>query len=317
MTGRRSGAPGRTAARPRRRRPIVLALQGCEHLGGTLARRLGATRGKDPTRAFPDGETHVRVTTPVRGHDVVLLCGLDRPDERTLPALLTAATLRDLGARTVGLVAPYLAYMRQDARFAPGEGITSVYYGRLLSAHVDWLVTVDPHLHRYRSLDAVYTVPALALTAAPSIAAWIGAHVRQPVVVGPDGESAQWVEAVAAAGGLPSMVLAKVRRGDREVEISVPGVRSWRGHTPVVVDDIISTAGTMIATVRLLRRAGLAAPVCVGVHAVFADGAYAGLRRAGAARVVTCNTIRHRSNAIDVGGVLADGVRRALGSCGR
>jgi len=299
------------------RRPVVVALGAAGELAGTLARRLGATRAKDPTRLFPDGETHIRVTASVRGRDVVLVCGLDRPDERTLPALLTIATLRDLGARSVGLVAPYLAYMRQDTRFAPGEGVTSAYYGKLLSEYVDWLVTVDPHLHRYRSLDAVYAIPAVALSAAPRIAAWIARHVRRPIVVGPDGESTQWVKAVAAEGDFPSMVLTKVRRGDRHVEISRPDAQRWRGHTPVVVDDIISTAGTMIATVRLLRRAGLEPPVCVGVHAVFANGAYAGLRRAGAARVVTCNTIPHRSNAIDVTDVLADGVRRVLGSRAR
>jgi ribose-phosphate pyrophosphokinase len=309
--------PRSAGGRVRGRGPVVLALPGNEDLAAGVARSLGAEHGANPSRSFPDGETYVRVTMPVRGRDVVLLGTLDRPDERTIPALLTAAALRDLGARSVGLVAPYLAYMRQDARFVPGEGITSAYFARLVSAHVDWLVTVDPHLHRYRSLDAVYTIPALALSAAPRIAAWIVGHVRRPIVVGPDGESAQWVDAVAAEGGLPTMVLEKIRRGDREVEISVPDAARWRGHTPVVVDDIISTAGTMIAAVRLLRRARLRPPVCVGVHAVFAPGAYASLRRAGAARVVTCNTIAHRSNAIDVAEILAAGVRAAQAPAAR
>jgi ribose-phosphate pyrophosphokinase len=297
--------------------PLVLPLPGNENLAEGLARSLGAACGADPARPFPDGETYIRVTVPVRGRDVVLFCTLDRPDERTIPALLAAAALRDLGARSVGLVAPYLAYMRHDARFVPGEGITSAYFARLLSAHVDWLVTVDPHLHRYPSLDAVYAIPALALSAAPRIAAWIARHVRRPIVVGPDGESAQWVNAIATEGHFPTMVLEKTRHGDREVEISVPDAARWRGRTPVVVDDIISTAGTMVATVRLLRRVGLGSPVCIGVHAVFADGAYASLRRAGAARVVTCNTVPHRSNSIDVTDVLAAGVRAMLGSRAR
>jgi ribose-phosphate pyrophosphokinase len=160
----------------------------------------------------------------------------------------------------------------------------------------------------------VYTIPALTLTAAPRIAAWITRHVPRPVVIGPDAESAQWAEAVAAACRLPCVVLEKVRHGDRKVAISVPDLRCWRDHTPVLVDDIISTAGTMLATVRHLRRARLAPAVCIGVHAVFADGAYDELRGAGVARVVTCNTIAHPSNAIDVADVLADGVARALGS---
>jgi len=296
---------------------VLFALPGTRHLASALARRVGLARGAPPIRPFPDGETHVRVTTPVRGRDVVLLGALDRPDARTLPLLLVAATLRDLGARRVGLVAPYLAYMRQDTRFASGEGITSVYFARLVSRAVDWLVTIDPHLHRHHSLAAVYSIPATALSAASSLGAWIGRHVERPLLVGPDGESAQWVEAVAAPRRLPYVVLDKVRRTDRTVEVSVPDVARWRGHTPVVIDDIISTAATMVATVRHLRRARLAPPLCVAVHAVFADGAYDDLRRAGAARVVTCNTIEHATNAIDIAPVLADGVlaglRRARG----
>lgn len=300
-----------------RSRPVVFALPGNAHVAVLVARRLDAERGADPVRAFPDGETYVRVSTPVRGRHAILVCALDRSDERTLPLLLVAATLRDLGARRVGLVAPYLGYLRQDARFRTGEGVTSVYYARLLSDLFDWLVTVDPHLHRYRSLDAVYTIPASAVTAAAPIAAWVRRHVERPLIVGPDAESAQWAHAVAAPAGLPCMVLEKVRHGDRDVEISAPDPTRWRDHTPVLVDDIISTAGTMIATVRHLRRARFSPPVCVGVHAVFADGAYAALRRAGTARVVTCNTIAHPSNAIDVRGVLADGARTFLAGARR
>jgi ribose-phosphate pyrophosphokinase len=292
--------------------PIVLALPENARLAVALARRVGGTRGAGTIRRFPDGETYVRVTTPVRRRDVVLVCTLARPDECALPAILAAATVRDLGARRVGLVAPYLAYLRQDARFAPGEGITSVYFARLLSGVMDWLVTVDPHLHRHRTLDAVYAIPAVALTAAPRIASWIARHVERPVVVGPDAESAQWVEAVASARRLPWIVLEKVRRGDHDVAISGRDLARWCDHTPVLVDDIISTAGTMIATVRRLRRARLPPPVCVGVHAIFAEGAYDALRAAGAARIVTCNTVAHVSNAIDLAGVLADGVRQAL-----
>jgi ribose-phosphate pyrophosphokinase len=85
-----------------------------------------------------------------------------------------------------------------------------------------------------------------------------------------------------------------------DVEVSVPDAGRWRRRTPVLIDDIISTARTMIATVSHPRRAGLAAPVCIGVHAVFAGPAYKDLLRAGAGRVVTCNTIEHRSNTIDL-----------------
>ena len=280
--------------------PLVLALPGNDDLATRLASSLGGEAGALTVRRFPDGESYVRVTSPVAGRDVVVACTLHRPDDKVLPLLFLAATARELGAARVGLAAPYLAYMRQDRRFRDGEGVTSRYFARLLSGAVDWLVTVDPHLHRLGSLAEIYAVPARVVHAAPHLSAWIGANVRRPLLVGPDAESAQWVRAVADGCGAPSVVLEKVRRGDRDVSVSVPDVERWRDRTPVLVDDIVSTARTMIETVGHLRRAGLAAPVCVGVHAAFADDAYERLLAAGAARVVTTNTIPHPSNAIDL-----------------
>ncbi len=260
-------------------------------------------------RHFPDGESYVRIDAPVADREVILLCTLDRPDDKLLSLLFAAGTAKELGAVRVGLVAPYLAYMRQDRRFQAGEAVTSVHFARLLSASVDWLVTVDPHLHRRSGLDEIYSIPARVVHAAPIVSAWILQHVAAPVLVGPDAESEQWVAAVADAVGAPYVVLRKIRRGDREVEVSVPEVERWRARTPVLVDDIISTARTMTETVGHLKRVGLAPPVCIGVHAVFAGTAHADLAAAGAARIVTCNTIAHESNTIDVSDPLAEAVR--------
>lgn len=267
-----------------------------------------ARMGAFTLRSFPDGETYVRLQSDVRGQPVAIVCTLDRPDNKVLPLLFLAATARDLGASSVGLVAPYLAYMRQDRRFVDGEGITSTYFAGLLSRAVDWLVTVDPHLHRRSLLSEIYTIPSIVVRAAPRLAAWIRANVQRPLLIGPDSESSQWVAAVAADAGAPFIVLEKTRRGDRDVSVSVPDVDRWRGHTPVLVDDIVSTARTMIETVGHLRRAAFSGTVCVAVHGVFVEGAYDALRAAGAERIVTCNTIPHASNAIDLSDDLAAAV---------
>ena len=292
--------------------PILFALPGNETLAASLGQALGAEGGPLVVRHFPDGETYVRIEREVRDRDVVLACTLDRPDEKILPLLFLAGTARELGARCVGLVAPYLAYMRQDRRFNEGEGVTSEQFAGLLSRSFDWLVTVDPHLHRRRSLAEIYTIPAEVVHAAPCVASWIREHVERPLLVGPDAESAQWVRAVALEAGAPVVILEKQRRGDRDVSVSVPDVERWRAHTPVLVDDIISTAHTMIETVRHLERAGLRRPVCVGVHAVFAPGAFDDLRAAGTARIVTCDTIPHPSNSITLAPELAAATRRLL-----
>jgi len=292
--------------------PLLFALPGNERLAALLAPAIGVEIGQAALRRFPDGESYWRYDTPVAGRSVALLCTLDRPDDKVLPLLFAAAAARDLQAARIGLIAPYLAYMRQDRRFQPGEAVTSDTFAKIVSAHFDWLVTVDPHLHRRGSLNEIYNIPARALHAAPLIAEWISDNVDKPLLIGPDRESEQWVAAVARGAGAPHIVLRKQRRGDREVEVSVPELAQWRERTPVLVDDIISTGQTMIETVKQLKDAGLAPPVCLAVHGVFAGKALQELREAGAARVVTTNTIAHSSNGIDISGLLAEGVRALI-----
>lgn len=295
-------------------KPLFVSLYDHEPLASDLSEAIGADTAATELRRFPDGETYFRFDSELENREVIILCSLDRPDEKFLPLSFAAATARDLGAASVGLIAPYLAYMRQDRRFHPGEAVTSTCFAELLSGRVDWLVTVDPHLHRIGKLSDIYDVPAKVLHAAPLVADWVRKNVEAPVFIGPDAESAQWVSAVAADAGAPHVVLQKNRHGDRDVEVTIPDVEQWRDHTPVLVDDIASTARTMIEVVGHLDRLQMKPPVCVAVHGVFASNAYNDLCASGAARVVTSNTIHHETNAIDVSGLIADAVRAFLKS---
>jgi ribose-phosphate pyrophosphokinase len=129
--------------------------------------------------------------------------------------------------------------------------------------------------------------------------------------VGPDAESEQWVSAVASSCDAPFVILEKTRRGDRDVSVSEPS-REWNGHTPVVIDDIVSTGKTMVAATRRLREAGSAAPMCVAIHAVFADAVHDELVAAGATGIITCDTIPHASNRICVADPIAEATKRYL-----
>lgn len=284
--------------------PLLVAMPGNERLTEDLAATLRYELGRLEIRAFPDSETYLRFHTSPNGRSVGIVCTLARPNEKLLPLIFSAATARELGATKVGLVAPYLAYMRQDRRFKPGEAVTSRQVARLLSDAFDWLVTVDPHLHRYSSLADIYRIPTHVVHAAPLVSEWIKANVTNPLIIGPDSESEQWVAAVASDVGAPYSVLEKVRHGDRDVEIRVTDLEQWKGRTPVLVDDIISTGRTMIEAVHLLSSQGWPSPVCVAVHGLFADEADRVLARLGA-RVVTTNSVPHATNAIDIKKALA------------
>lgn len=159
----------------------------------------------------------------------------------------------------MGLVAPYLSYMRQDRRFKPGEAITSRTFARLLSTHLDWLVTAGLTLHRYTKLGEVYPIPARVVRSTPLLSEWISANVNRPFLLGPDMESKQWVSEVEGLIGAPYQVLRKTRRyGDRTHEIAVPDASVVAGHTPVLaVDDIVSSGRTMTVVADQLRELGL------------------------------------------------------------
>ena len=293
-------------------RPLLYALPGNEDMAALLSGKVGCQRGKIHIRRFPDGETYLRYDTLPANCSVAVLCTLNRPDEKVMSIILAASTARKLGAVRVGLIAPYLAYMRQDTSFEPGEAVSAQSFAQLLSAHFDWIATVEPHLHRIRGLHEIFSCQSASISVMPLLADWICREVRNPIVIGPDSESRQWVGAIAEAGGLPFLTLNKVRHGDRKVQIEEADLSQCRGHQPLLVDDIISTATTMIESIKYLKANGLASPLCLSVHALFAGQAYTRLIEAGARQVVTTNTVQHPTNGIDVSAMIASAVRSLL-----
>lgn len=300
--------------------PLVFALPGNESVAVGIVDALEAEFGIAEIRDFPDGESYVRMISNPRDREVVLVGTLHPPNDRFMRIAFLADVARELGARRVGLVAPYLAYLRQDRRFHTGEAVTSRTFGRLVSRAVDWVVSVDPHLHRLTSLAEVYDVPAIATDAAPLLGDWVKRYVENPLIVGPDAESEQWALVVAEVADVPLVLLKKQRLADEDVHLTLPRVTHGTDRVPVLVDDIVSTGRTLVVATQLLRSAGFPAPVCVVVHAVFADGALERILGAGTARIVTTNSIVHSTNAIDVVPAIAtafDSSRRSSGGTGR
>ena len=291
---------------------ILFSLLGNENFTKLLAGEMNAEVGKTTLRKFPDGESYIRILSDVKEKCVVLVCTLHNPDEKLLPLYFLSHTAKSLGAKCTFLVAPYLAYMRQDKAFNEGEGVTSGFFGELISGFADSIMTVDPHLHRIKSLGEVYHIVNKVIHAADAISEWISKNIENPVLIGPDSESEQWVADVAEKAGVPFTVLQKIRHGDRDVEVSVPDVDKYKNATPVLVDDIISTAHTMIETVKHLKKAGMKPPICIGIHAVFSGNAYQDLKDSGVKKIVTCNTIPHPSNAIDLSGIMAEEIQKLV-----
>jgi len=291
-------------------RPIIFALKPHPLLAG-LCDKLPAVEGRTLTRQFPDGESYLRIETPVAKRHCIILANLSHPNSKFLPLVFLAATLRELGASSVGLLAPYLSYMRQDRRFVEGEAITSRIFARQLSRQVDWLVTVDPHLHRYRSLDEIYDIPSQLVQGAPVLAEWLKGQERV-FLVGPDAESEQWVSQIASYSGHPFIVGKKIRYGDREVVVTLPDLARFQGATAMIIDDVISSGQTIIKCVEALKQQGITSIKCAAVHGIFADGVDQVLLQRGLTQLITTNSIPHSSNRVDIADLLVSPVQECL-----
>ncbi|MBV7265497.1 ribose-phosphate diphosphokinase [Erythrobacter ani] len=281
-------------------KPLLFSLHAADGLRQSILANAALEEGVITHRRFPDGESYVRLDTPVSDRDVVLLCSLDNPDVRLMTLLLAADAARQQGARQVGLIAPYLAYMRQDQAFSDGEAVSAKSFASILSRHFDWLVTLEPHLHRIANLADLFCIPARAAPASGPIAKWIEAHVVSPYLIGPDSESAPWIKRIATRIGAPFAVFEKQRLGDREVRISGSVEGLLPEMTPVIVDDIVSSGGTMAKVIeRAARDAGKPA-IYIAVH-VLAKQPPNSVRNSRAfARLISCNSVAHPSNAIDI-----------------
>ncbi|HEU5133504.1 MAG TPA: ribose-phosphate diphosphokinase [Steroidobacteraceae bacterium] len=282
------------------------------HIGRSLARAIGAEHHDVEIHRFPDGETRVRLPVECAGKCVILVCGGHHPNTSALPLFFAAHAARAMGASRIGLVAPYLAYMRQDTAFHAGDAVSARAYGQFLSRCFDWIVTVDPHLHRIRSLDEIFSIPAVNMSSMPAMSDWIAANVKDPVIIGPDSESTQWASSVAQSMGVPWTVLHKIRTGDRQVSVSLPDPGLLRDRSPVIIDDIVSSGRTLVEAANGLRSLTSRPVTCVVVHALLAPEAEAAIKAAGVGRFVSTNTVAHASNAIDVVPLLAERIRALL-----
>ncbi len=271
-----------------------------------LAKALRIAARPIHVRRFPDGESLVRVDPPPA--TAILYASLDRPNEKLIELILAAAALADNGARRLVLVAPYLCYMRQDMAFAPGEAVSQRVIGALLAQRFDRVIAVDPHLHRTDDLASVFPgIEADALTATGLIADMLRRQGvgRDTLLVGPDAESRQWVERVAAPLDLELLIGEKQRHGDRDVDIDIVDVERARGRPVVLIDDVVSSGMTVARCAKRLRQAGVGQIKLVTVHALISAADWALVQAAGVDDICSSDSVAHPSNGFSLAPLLA------------
>jgi len=272
-----------------------------------LAAELNLPYAQVEVHRFPDGESKVTLpdSLPAR---LVICRSFDRPNNKLVELLLAVRTARELGASHLTLVAPYLCYMRQDIAFNPGEAVSQGIIGEFLASLLDAAITVDPHLHRIeRIAQAVPLQQSVAVSAAPLIADFL-TQQDNPVLLGPDRESLQWVSTIATLCGFEHCVCSKERLGDRQVRIQLPDF-DFRGRNVVLIDDVVSSGETLASATRSCLAAGAERVDAMVTHALFSAGAEKRILQSGIMKIWSTDSITHASNSISLAPLLAHSLR--------
>jgi len=273
-----------------------------------LADRVNVQYREIEIHTFPDGESRVHLPLPLAERAVICLT-LDHPNEKLVNLILAASTARRLGVKHLTLVAPYLCYMRQDKEFHPGESVSQKVIGGLLAKYFDALVTVDPHLHRVHSLDEVFPdTTCITLTATQPMSSFLSSAVDNPLLIGPDEESEQWVASIAVDKGYDYAVAKKKRTGDYSVDVDLPQM-NFEGRDVVLVDDIASSGQTLIDAVTKLKMEKAGSISVLVTHALLVDSAVKKLQHAGVKNIWSTDSVVHGSNCIYLDELLAENLQ--------
>ena len=291
---------------------MLLAFDDEQRSAQALARQLAIPLALVQRHRFPDGELRLRLP-PLLPPQLLLMRGLHQPNDKLVELLIAVPAARALGAQRILLVSPYLAYMRQDIAFTPGEAVSQRHIIALLGNQVDGLITVDPHLHRIQSLGEV--MPAgcrgVSLSAAALLGAWVAQRVPQALLLGPDEEALQWVGEAGRAQGLDYAVCCKQRLGDHQVRVALPDLpgSAFVGRAVVLMDDVASTGRTLVEAALAVLAAGAASVDVAVTHALFVGDAMAQLQRAGVRHVWSTDAVPHASAVVALDGLIARAVR--------
>ncbi|MBS3150876.1 ribose-phosphate diphosphokinase [Candidatus Woesearchaeota archaeon] len=270
---------------------IIAGMSNSKDLAEKIARRLNVDYDDLILRDFSDGELHVKFNCDVKGKKVALVQSLyPYPNHSFFEVMYAASAARDLGAKEIIYVAPYIAFFREDNRKVGGECVQQNIVADLLNRNVDAVLSVEPHLHQH-NLPGKFSIPFYRLECNEALRKYARDNFSGCKIVG-FGERA-WK--LAKHVDKNAALYEKGNHGNvNEDKIEY-------GDNVLIVDDIIASGNSMMANIANLKCKKINV---LAVHGLFNGDSF--LRLKGIAeRIVSCNTVRHESNKIDVSGLIA------------
>ncbi len=253
-------------------------------------------------KKFPDGELYVKLNSDVEGEDVFLINTQNNQNDSIVETIIMCDALDDEGAKSINLVAPYLAYARQDKKFNKGEAISIRAFANIYSSICDSIFTVNPH---ETHIESFFDIPFMYGDAVPKLAKYVQDKLNNPVVLSPDKGAIELAKTASEILNCEYDYLEKTRISPTEINIA-PKNLDVSGRDVLIVDDIISTGGTMATAIGMLKEQGAKKVIASCVHPVLIGDALNKLYIGGADEVVGTDSFLSEVSRVSVDSIIAD-----------
>ena len=251
-----------------------------------ISKEIHASLAKTISKRFPDDELYIRILDDVSGEDVIIV-QTTYPDSNIVELFLLQSAVKEAGAKEVTVVTPYLGYGRQDKKFGDGEPISAKAIASLISLNADKVVTVDPH--KQHILD-FFTIPAFSCSAVPELAIYLK-EKDIGLVLAPDKGALDRAKQASSIIDCDFDYMEKTRIDGATVEIKPKNLEAQNKNV-AIIDDIISTGGTMAKSIKELKKHGAKKIFVTCTHGLFAGEAVKKLVSAGCNEIISTDTIK-------------------------
>lgn len=283
-------------------------------LGLLVAQLLGYEADYASIENFPDIKEYVEVLSDSKNRDVILFSTLNSPDDQFLPLILLSESLKDWKAKSVGLVCPFLPYLRPEKYFPKKIKVDSVRFAETISSNFDWIITINPEIYPSQNLTDIYSIPSMVIYPDLLISKWISENIENPIIIGVDIENEDWVTKIANNIKAPIIMLGKAsEEGCQKNSLGLNDFEQWKKHTPVIIDEIFCDNESFLKTLNDLKNLPVKAPVCLSIHGLLDDDLYNELTSLGVGQFISCNTVPHTSNKIDITPLISAAIERMKG----
>ena len=285
-------------------------------IGGSSSQKLAANIAREmddilcplETRKFPDGERYIRINGDVDEGVVVVQSTGYPQDENLMELFLILKTIRRMGVKKIRTVIPYFGYGRQEKSFNHGEAISAEVVSHLIQqSGASEVYSINLH---EESICNLFNIPAYNLSAMPAIANFIGDNIDNPLILAPDNGAMSFANEISKILNCESDYLEKIRLSPDNVQTKTKNL-DVDGRDVVIIDDIISTGGTIVNACNILKELGANRIMVSCVHPVLVEDALLKIYTAGVDDVVGTDTLKSEISAVSVANLVADALKKS------